>query len=270
MKHKLFIIFLLSLFSYIANCKTSDDSIKEVVDYDLGDSKGYISTKSSKAIPFLSFLKTLESESKSFKGEFTMKIQSGEGLKDLNRLNGKIFYEEETGRMKVQLMETFFGLIVSQIISDENIIQIKSAGQEKIHEQPMGEIVMLDPSTKKKISIPFPIIYSTVRLNFSKVFESGETKVNPTDKKALVKKVDEEYIYSFYDKGLDSLEYKSEKKGFQAKSKVPDSAKDGSHPPKIIITRVTDLTSNKETSLVEIVYKNIQKNVKLNDSVFKF
>ena len=165
-----------------------------------------------RAKSLVEIVERLEKNSVSFTGEFSMKIQSGENLREVNNVNGKIFFDRPTGKVKIQLMEPFFGLIISQIISDSALIRIKSSGQEKIYEQPMGDIHMVDPTSRKPIVIPYPIIYFTIAQNFIEEFKSDKSYLSPADKRVLVKRGNDEYKYTFYDKGLASLEFLSPEK----------------------------------------------------------
>ncbi|MDX1957581.1 MAG: hypothetical protein SFU98_03355 [Leptospiraceae bacterium] len=256
-------IFILLL---IVHCISKD--INEEVIYDDPSLVGYYSLKNPKNKDFQESLKQIEEKAVSFKGEFSMKIQSGENLKNTDRVNGKIFYSKEKTKMKIQLLDPFFGLVLAQIVSDDDSIKIKPMGKDKITEQPMGDINIIDPTTKRVIAIPYHVIYNTIRWNFSKVFSLGDTRLNPTEKKVVVRKQTEEFKYEFYEGGITSLEYKSIPKNLQAKCKVAQTALDGSYPPKAMTNKVTDLVSGKDTSYVEIQYKNISKNSKFTDSDF--
>ena len=204
MKHTLRILLSISIILFLGFCKTDKENIK---DPDYTDSKQAQNLKYNdpRAKSLVEIVERLEKNSVSFTGEFSMKIQSGENLREVNNVNGKIFFDRPTGKVKIQLMEPFFGLIISQIISDSNTIRIKSSGQEKIYEQPMGDIHMVDPTSRKPIVIPYPIIYFTIAQNFIEEFKSDKSYLSPADKRVLVKRGNDEYKYTFYDKGLASL-----------------------------------------------------------------
>ncbi|HMZ59133.1 MAG TPA: hypothetical protein PL048_10175, partial [Leptospiraceae bacterium] len=78
----------------------------------------------------------------------------------------------------------------------------------------------------------------------------------------------EEFIYEFHDKGLKSIEYISA--GTQAKSSVPEKFQSAKHPPLVMITRVTDKSTGRESGLVEIKMKNLAQKSSIPASVFQF
>ena len=269
MKHTLRILLSISIILFLGFCKTDKENIK---DPNYTDSKQAQNLKYNdpRAKSLVEIVERLEKNSVSFTGEFSMKIQSGENLREVNNVNGKIFFDRPTGKVKIQLMEPFFGLIISQIISDSNTIRIKSSGQEKIYEQPMGDIHMVDPTSRKPIVIPYPIIYFTIAQNFIEEFKSDKSYLSPADKRVLVKRGNDEYKYTFYDKGLASLEFLSTEKKIKAICDVPETHRTGDHPPGRLSTRVTDSTTDMDTSKVEIQYKNVKRNVTIPGNTFSF
>ena len=223
-----------------------------------------------KSKPLVDLIESLERNSISFSGDFSMKIQTGEKLRESNNLNGKIYFDKLTSKVKIQLMEPFFGLIVSQIISDSENIQIKSSGRDGIHSQKMGDLYLVDPATRKQIIIPYPVIYFSIVQNFSTEFKSQNSQLSPLENRVFVKRGEDEYTYFFYDKGLASLELFSKLKNLKAISMVPENYRKGDNPPLRIITKVTDIYTSQETTLVEIQYKNIRKGILIPESTFNF
>lgn len=264
-------LFILAFVLTLSYCTSDKETIKEP---DYTDTKQLQNLRYSdpRAKPLVEIVEKLEKNSVSFSGEFSMKILSGEKLREVNNVNGKIFFDRPTGKVKIQLMEPFFGLIISQIISDNNVIRIKSSGQEKIHEQEMGDIHMVDPTSRKPIVIPYPIIYFTIAQNFIEEFKSDKSFLSPSEKRVLVKRGKDEYKYFFYEKGLASLEYISSQRNMKAICQVPDKYRNGDHPPERLSTRVTDTSSEieKDTSQVDIQYKNVKRNVTIPANTFNF
>ncbi len=269
MKKTNYLLLLITLTLFINYCTAKTDNIK---DPDYVDAKQAQNLKYNdpRAKSLVEIVERMEKNSTSFTGEFSMKIQSGENLREVNNVNGKIFFDRPTGKVKIQLMEPFFGLIISQIISDSTTIRIKSSGQEKIHEQAMGDIHMTDPTSRKPIVIPYPIIYFTIAQNFIEEFKSDKSYLSPGDKRVLVKRGNDEYKYTFYDKGLASLEFLSTEKKIKAICDVPETYRTGDHPPGRLSTRVTDSTTDQDTSKVDIQYKNVRRNVTIPANTFSF
>lgn len=260
-------LFLIGLF-ILVNCSLFQNKLpEEKVEFTESlDNKGFFKPEDKRSISFLEFVKDLEEKSSSFTSEFSLKIVTGN---ETNAINGKIFYEKEGKKVKIQLLDPFFGAILSQILANPNTIKIKQGGNDKLHVQKMGDIVIQDPSTGKLFRIPFPIIFYSIALDFTAEFTSRESLLNPSEKKVKVTRNSDEYLYVFYDSGLESLEYRSPDKNLQAKAKVSELAKKGTHPPERILTRVSEITSGKNISQVDIVYKNIKRTTKISDKEFQ-
>jgi hypothetical protein len=101
------IIFSINLFSY--NCKSPQNNLPdEVVEYsESTDTKGYYSPQDKRSEGLLQFVKELEDKSSSFTADFTMKVVTGS---ETNNINGKIFYEKEGKKVKIQLLDPFLEL----------------------------------------------------------------------------------------------------------------------------------------------------------------
>ncbi|MCB1140860.1 MAG: hypothetical protein H7A24_07090 [Leptospiraceae bacterium] len=265
------VIFLFVLISFYNGCTTPQETEgNETVEFEsTADENGFQKSGSKKTLPFLDFVKELEASSDSFQGDFSLKITRYDTPEKLN-VNGKIFFEKEGRKLKIQLMDPFFGMIISQILADPNTIRIKSSGASSIHSQEMSDLTIKDPQTQKNFRIPFPVLFQTIALNFTEDFQKKDTLIHPEDKKVKLQKSGDEYFYTFYEGGLDSLEYISKEKSLQAKTKVSESAKKGAHPPEKLLTRVTDAQTGKDLSLVETRIKNIKKMSKIPDSTFRF
>jgi outer membrane lipoprotein-sorting protein len=261
-------LFLVSLL-FLWDCK-SGGSKEEVVDYSEDGKEGFYTVKDKRNAELLALTQKLENESTSFTGDFKMQIKSGPGLTTTNNLEGKIYFDKPSGKIKIELLMPILGWKLSQILSDGETISVQTMGEPKVHTQPMGDIVIQDPNTRKRIPIPFPVIYHSVTLNFTAGFQGDQTKMNPTEKKVRVLKGTDEYLYVFYDSGLESLEFKSTQKNLQAKCKVPDSAKTGIHPPARMITRVTEITTGNDFSSVDVQYRNMKKVASVPANIFRF
>ena len=259
------ILFFLIIF---INCNTfQKKATEETVEFsEVLDSKGFFKPNDKRSLTLLEFVKDLEVKSSSFTADFSLKIVTGS---ETNNINGKIFYEKEGKKVKIQLLDPFFGAILSQILANPNLIKIKQGGNDKLHVQKMGDIVLQDPNTGKLFRIPFPIIFYSIALDFTSEFTSEGSMLNPSEKKVKVVRNTDEYLYMFYDSGLESLEYISKDKNLQAKAKVSESSKKGTHPPERILTRVSEINTGKNISQVDIVYKNIKRAMKIPDKEFQ-
>lgn len=254
----------------LISCKSPElQEKKEVLEYESpGDGKGYFPAVDKRNKDFIEFVKQLEDKVFSFYGEFTMKIVIPKEQDTV--LNGKIFYEKDGKKIKIQILDPFFGMILTQIIANPSNIKIKQGGNDNIYEQKMGDIQIIDPSKGKKFLIPFPIIFYSIALDFLGEFTSQESTLNPTEKKVKVRRGSDEFTYIFYSDGLESLEVLSTAKNLQAKAKVADTAKKGTHPPDRIFTRVSEPVSGKNLSQVDLQFKSIKRQSKIPDREFKF
>ena len=254
-KFKLLSLFLLSI--YFISCKTSPEIVESKPDYIELEQKKFYAFNEKLSQPLIQKIRKIQTTSTSFKGNFVMKIRSGKNLSESNVLKGSIDFQKATGRVKIQRMEPFFGMIVSTIEADKNSIFIKSAGQAP-HKQTMGDIQMIDPASGKTITIPFPVIYYSISLNFLDEFKQGTSFFSPTENRVLVKTPEEDiYQYVFSDTGLEALEYKANKKNVKAISRVTQKDKDNLHPPKEIGTRVTELDKGVDIGIIDIKYTKI-------------
>ncbi len=261
-------LILSSLVIFILTCKSPQNKIpEEVVEYsESTDTKGYFSPQDKRSESLLQFVKELEDKSSSFTADFSMKVVTGN---ETNNINGKIFYEKEGKKVKIQLLDPFFGAIISQILANPSVIKIKQGGNEKLYVQKMGDIELVDPVGQKRYRIPFPVIFYSIALDFTGEFTSVGSLVNPTEKKVKVSRNKDEYLYIFYEGGLESLELLSKERNLQAKAKVSEASKKGTHPPERILTRVSEPSSGKNISQVDILYKNIKRTSKISDKEFQ-
>jgi len=148
-------ILILVCFS-LSTCRTTPD---EDVNFIGKDSSKYTTASDPSAKALLASIALNTENFSSFRGEFSMNIQVLVPKKENFNLDGKIYFSKPTGLVKIQLMDTFFGMIFSELIASPTEISIKPSGQPKPTVQPMGDLYLQDPNTKKTIQLPFPVIY---------------------------------------------------------------------------------------------------------------
>jgi hypothetical protein len=270
------LISLLSILQFVIlglyNCKKEivNEAIPQELEYeDSSSNKSFLPPSNKKVEPFLKNIDEIESKLESFEGDLNLKIIRYDVQEKLN-ISGKIFFEKEGKKLKIQLFDPFFGMIISQILADPFSIQIKGAGNDKIFSQGMENFMIKDPQTNREFRIPFPVIFQIISLNFRNEFTKPDTLINPAERKVKIKKNTDEFHYTFIDEGLDSLEYFSPEKNFQTKTKISETNQKGVHPPNKILTRITDITQSKDLSLVETNLKNLKKVKKIDDKIFRF
>ena len=266
MKFITYIFLVITTFFY--TCKSNQAKLPvETVEFDIGsDTKSFVPSNDKKAIPMISFIKDLEEKSSSFSADFIMKVVTPQ---ETNSINGRIFFEKEGKKCKIQMLDPFFGAIISQVLANPNQIKIKQGGNDKLYEQKMGDILLTDPTGNKKFTIPFPVIFYSIAQDFTQEINSGNSLVNPTEKKFKVMHGNDEYLYIFYEGGLESLEFFSRSKNIQAKAKVSETSKKGIHPPDKILSKVSEVSSGKNLTQVDIQFKNIKRVLKIPEKEFK-
>lgn len=269
-RNMLRLILILVVLLLLSLCKTTSEPEIQAPAYTDKSQVENFKYEDPRSKPMTELFERLYRESASFTGDFNMKILSGEKLKESNSLEGKIFFDKDTGKVKIQLMIPLWGLVVSQIISDSETIKIKTAGQEKIHTQPMGDIFIIDPTTNKKIPIPFPVIYRSIAQNFVSEFKNSNSSLSPKENRVFLKKGTDEFKYIFYENGLASLEFNSTEKKMRAICQVPEDQRKGFHPPSKLVTRVTNLATDSDAGLVDVAIKNVKKSAKIPESTFQF
>ncbi|BDA79317.1 hypothetical protein LPTSP3_g22470 [Leptospira kobayashii] len=264
---KFFNLFIsLSLGIFFSFC-----SAGEVEDVDfIGKNKDrYVSTSDANAKALLSEIKSKETNYSSFKGEFAMNIQVFVPKKDNFAVDGKIFYSKETGLVKIQLMDTFFGLVFSELIASPTEIQIKPTSTNKVTTQAMGDLLLQDPNTKKSIQLPFPVIYQYLTGSFQPEITSPKARFLTKENRILLEKKDGVYEYFFEEGELNRIELVSPLRKLKAVSLVKEKDPKSKHPPKSILTKVIPLGEEKENVLILIKMKKVTK-TEIPESVFRF
>ncbi|TGN18172.1 hypothetical protein [Leptospira idonii] len=233
------------------------------------DSSKYASPNDPNAKALLSDIAKQSDVYSSFRGEFTMNIQVFVPKKDKFTVDGKIFFSKNSGLVKIQLMDTFFGLVFSELIASPTEIKIKSSGSDQIVTQPMGDLMLQDPNTKKSIQLPFPVIYQYLTGSFSSEITSPKARFLMKENRILLEKKDGVYEYFFESAQLNRIELVSPARGLKAISLVKEKDTKLIHPPKSILTKVTPIGEEKENVLILIGMKKTVK-TEVSDSVFKF
>ncbi|PJZ66474.1 hypothetical protein CH371_09455 [Leptospira wolffii] len=254
----LFAAFLLS------NCVTAD--IEEIPFKQKGKLKFY-SAKSKEGSKYLESLRKLEESNTSYSGEFDIRIQNFFPNKEVFSLNGKIHYDKPSGKMQIELTDKLFGIVVSKLYTDGEIIRIKAASVEKVHEQPMDDIVLSDPNTGKKTVVPFPVIYHLLSNRNAQLFRPEWTLVHPGEGIIFVRKPGEEWTYYASEKGFYSVEWDSSGKNVKAVTNVQG---DLEFPPKLTVTRIVSRDQGTDQNRIEIKMKKVNKNEGPNQVSFGF
>lgn len=245
-----FVIFACILF---AQCVTTE--IEEIPFRQRGKLK-FLSPKSKDGAKYLEGLRKLEEANTSYTGEFEIRIQNFYPKNDVFSLNGKILYDRPTGRMQIELTDKLFGIVVSKLFTDGETIRLKAATVEKIHEQPMDDIILSDPNTGKQTVVPFPVIYHLLSNRNLQLFKPEWTLVHPGEGIVLVRKPGEEWVYYSSPKGFVSVEWDSSGKNVKAVTNVQGEV---DFPPRVTVTRIVSRTDGADQNRIEIKMKKVNK-----------
>ncbi|TGL02235.1 hypothetical protein EHQ43_17910 [Leptospira bouyouniensis] len=235
----------------------------------LGKAEGkYLPAKDTSSQTFLKQVLDKNPDFPSFKSDFSMQIQTFVPKKDNVYLDGKVYFSKETKQVKIQLMDSFFGMVFSELIANADQIQLKPTSTKEIQTLPMGDILIQDPNSGKKYTIPFPVIYSYLTGNYINEIQNQKARFNTNDSRVYLTKQDGEYEYFFTEGNLDRLELTSGKRGLKAIAIVKSNQKQ-THPPKEITTKVVSLDTEKENVLIQIKLKKSQI-TEVSSQVFRF
>jgi hypothetical protein len=257
-------IFIL-LFTFL-NCKSTqvDD-----VAFIGKDTSRYSSANDPLAKSLLAGIASETDHFSSFRGEFSMNIQVLVPKKENFHIDGKVFFSKPGGLLKIQLMDTFFGLIFSELIASPTEILIRPSGQAKPTSQPMGDLYLQDPNTKKTIQLPFPVIYQYLSGAFQTEILSPKARFLSKESRILVEKKDGMYEYFFENNLPTRIELTSPARGIKAVSLVKEKDSKNVHPAKSILSKVMSLPDDKENALILITMKKIVK-TDIPEATFKF
>ncbi|TGK17583.1 hypothetical protein EHO61_14165 [Leptospira fluminis] len=248
----------------LAGCATAE--IEEIS----FPSKGklvFTSAKSKEGSKFLEEVRRIEDKGTSYSGEFEIRIQNFVPKKDVFSLNGKIYYDKPTGKMQIELTDRLFGISVSKVYTDGEQIRIKTAAQEKIHEQPMDDILLSDPNGGKSTIVPFPVIYHLLSSQNIRLFQPNSTLVQPKERIILVRKGGEEWTYYVTEKGVSTVEWNSSRKNVKAVTSVQGEVE---FPPKVTLTRIVSREDSSDQNRIEIKMKKTNRIESVSPSVFGF
>jgi WD40 repeat protein len=251
-----FIFILIALNFSLIHCNSLDEVDPDNLEFS-GDSQvKYYKIDDRRNSEFLLEISSMQEQHTSFISNFSLRIDRVSPSKESFHADGKIWFLKETGQVKIQLMDNFFGIVLTEVLAEPNQIQVKTSQDKTIHSQPMGDLAIYDPGKKKNIVIPFPVIYYSITGDFIKEFRSSRSFFSPDEKRVLVKKSGDEFEYFFDDKRLITLEWTSQNKSVKAVSRAGEKP---SVPSEILTTKVLDLTQDKETVVIQTRLRSIQR-----------
>ncbi|TGL45915.1 hypothetical protein [Leptospira perdikensis] len=247
-------VIFFSVFLFFVSCQSAEVEDPNFIGR---DKEKYHSSKEGESKTLLKEILEKQTDFQSFKSEFSMQIQTFVPKKDNVYLDGKLYFSKETKQVKIQLMDSFFGMVFTELIADPNQIQIKPTNTKEIQTLPMGDILIQDPTTNKKFAVPFPVIYEYLTGTYVSEIQNPKAKFNTKESRIALTKADGEYEYFFKEGQLDRLELASAKRGLKAIALVKTKPEQ-IHPPKEITTKVISLDTEKENVLILIKLKKSQ------------
>lgn len=249
--------FIFVVFNFLViNCNSLDEIDPDKLEFSDGSQVKFYKIDDKRNREFLMEISSMQDQHTSFISNFSLRIDRATPSKETFHADGKIWFLKETGQVKIQLMDNFFGMVFSEVLAEPNQIQVKTSQDQRVHTQPMGDLAIYDPVKRKNIVIPFPVIYYSITGDFIKEFRSSSAFFSPDEKRVLVKKSGDEFEYFFDDKRLITLEWTSQNKSVKAISKAGDKP---TVPSELLITKVLDLTQDKETVVIQTRLRSIQR-----------
>ncbi|WCL48316.1 hypothetical protein [Leptospira sp. GIMC2001] len=260
---KLFL--LIQIVFLLTHCVSLSSPEPDSIEFAEGRQINYYKMSDKRNQKFLQEITGIQDKHQSFISSFSLRIDRVHPNKENFNADGKIWFLKETGQVKIQLMDNFFGMIFSEVLATPNQIQVKTAKENKIFTQPMDDLSIMDPSKGKAITIPFPVIYYAITGAFIEEFQANPSFFSPEERRTLVKKNGDEFDYFFEEGRLQSIEWTSTRKGMKAISKAEGKI---SIPPEFLATKIVELGSDKETVFIQTKLRSIQR-VNPSQSVFK-
>jgi len=223
----------------------------EEADFISGQKIRYYSSLHPESVKMIQRIRANE-EKRSYQALYDMKIVTEYPVK--KNFSAKVKVVSDPGSMKVRifLMDPFFGMVFSQVIADENTISIKSG--DNIDKIPMGDLVLNDPKTERKIVIPFTVIYSFLVSRPLRELQNHPAFYNNAAEMCTVRKPGEKFTYQFYEGRLRAVELFSEKTGTRAIAAVENSV----FPPTSLSAKVVDNRLNRQKDLVMLKRRSIR------------
>lgn len=237
-------------------CRTLEEIRPEDVEFAEKAQARYFSLQDKRNQEFWEFVQVLEARHESFSANFSMRIDRVSPHKESFHADGRIWFLKDTGQIKIQLMDNFFGMIFSEVIASPGEIQVKSSQDQKIHIQPMGDLGLYDPGKKKMITIPFPVIYYSITGGFGDLFEKNRAVLNPDERRAMVRSQGDEFEFVFDDQRLLSLQWNAPSKNMKA---VARAGTKPNIPSEHLTTKVMEMGSDRETVVIQTKLRSIQK-----------
>lgn len=205
---------------------------------------------------FIEEILAFQGKHESFIANFSIRIDRLTPKKESFNADGKIWFLKDTGQVKIQLMDNFFGLVFSEVLATSDEIQVKTSQDEKIHKQKMGDLILYDPGKKKPIILPFPVIYYYITGEYNKEFQNNPTFMNSEARRVQVKKKEDLFEYFFDKEGLSALEWSSTNKGVKAIS-IPNGKR--TIPIQSLLTKIVEVEQEKEQVIIQTKLRSIQK-----------
>lgn len=248
------------LLAFLLGCETLQTPDEQAIDFVEKGQVRFLKFSDKRNKKFLDEIQGFQNQHESFIANFSIRIDTISPKKDNFNADGKIWFLKETGQVKIQLMDSFFGLVFSEVVANSEQIIVKTSQDQQIHSQRMGDLVVYDPGRKKPITIPFPVIYYYITGEFNKEFQGNPSFVSSETRRVQVKKQDDLFDYFFDVDGLSALEWSSTKKSVKAVSKPVGKR---SIPTEALLTKIleseVDPANEKVQVIIQTKLRSIQK-----------
>ncbi len=249
--------FLILYIFFIASCKSSLDKIQiEDIEFSESQQEKFYLMNDKRNQNFLGDIRKIQETHESFSADFSLKVERYLPKKEKFYADGKIYFSRSRGSLRIQLMDTFFGIIFSDILATHTLLQVRDSKSERIHSQPMGDLFISDPARDKEIiHIPFPVLYYSITGSYLKEFSQFPSFFSPEQRRVLVRKNGDEFTYFFDERRLNSLEWYDRNKNTRAVAAVDESS---GFPPVSLVTKVLE-EGGKESFTIVTRLRNVKK-----------
>jgi hypothetical protein len=205
----------------------------------------------------------------SFQCDLKIKLIRKFPKKEEFNADGILYYSHKSQNLRIKLLDSVIGFVVSDIIIKNNSVFIKDANAKKIVQKEIGFLPITDPSTGNSFPFPLGTMYSYITQDYTSEFLQKESYFREEYSEVMVKEIDENTSYFFQDRELIKIEIRQKNEPYNSRSYLSQGQNKHSYPPSKISTSVLDRKANKEIYVIDLSIKSVKKK-EIPESNFKF
>jgi hypothetical protein len=205
----------------------------------------------------------------SFQCDLKIKLIRKYPKKEEFNADGILTYSHKSQNLRIKLLDSVIGFVVSDIIIKNNIVSIKDANAKKITQQEIGFLPITDPSTGHTFPFPLGAMYSYITQDYTSEFLKKESYYREEYSEVLVKESSENTSYFFQDRELIKMEIRQKNEPYNSRSYLSSGQDKHAYPPSKISTSVLDRKLNKEVYVIDVNIRSVKKK-EISETSFKF